>query len=143
MKNKKELIVDKYTQPIFYPCDLYVIKNGTKEDIQRLFIWADEYEVGDDEVTDQGQGFTYSLMIKKDDPDKSFCIVIQLFTENFDRSDKDSWVDVIAHEANHAAFRILDHCHIKLTDDTTEVYAFMQGWITKCIYKTLKKKSNE
>ena len=143
MKNKDKLIIDRYTQPIFYPTDLYVVKNGTKKDIQDLFLWADECEVADDEVSDCGQGMTYSIMVKKDDPDKRFCVVIQLFTDNFDKSDKNSWIDVISHEANHAAFRILDHCNIKLTDDTTEVFAFMQGWITKCVYETLKKKSNE
>ena len=143
MKNKKKLIVDKYTQPIFYPSDLYVVKNGTKKDIQDLFIWSDEYEIRDDEVSDEGQGFTYSIMVKKDDPNKRFCIVIQLFTENFDKSIDNDWLNVISHEASHAVFRILDHCHIKLCDETTEVFAFMQGWVTSCVYTTLKKKSNE
>ena len=142
MNNKKKLIVDKYTQPIFPPYDIYVLKNSKKEDIQDLFLWGDECEVEDNEV-EEGKGMTYSVMTKKDDPTKQLCIVIQLFTEYFDKSDKDDWVEVISHEANHAAFRILNHCNIKLTDDTTEVFAFMQGWITKCVYQTLKKKSNE
>ena len=80
--------------------------------------------------------------MKKDDPNQRLCIVVQIFTENFE-TDKHSDIDVISHEANHATFRILDYCNIKLTNDTTEVYAFLQGWITKCIYTTIKKKSNE
>ena len=41
MNSKKKLIIDKYTQPIFPPYDLYVLKNSTPEDIKELFIWDD------------------------------------------------------------------------------------------------------
>jgi len=140
---KKKLIIDKYTQPIFPPYDLYILINATKEDIKNNFKWGDTDEIEDDELNYEGKGVTYSLMTKKDDPKEQLCIVIDLHPEYFDSSNKNDYINVIAHEANHAAFRTLDYCGIKLNDSTTEVFAFVQGWMTECIYSSLKKKRDE
>ena len=138
-KNKKALIIDKYTQPIFPPYDLYICKNFTDDDIKNTFLWSDGEEITDDELK-TFKGETLSILYKKDDPEKNFCIAILLYTEYFDKGT--DYVNVCSHEASHAVFRILDHCGIKLTNDTTEVFAFMQGWVTECCVKTYNKKND-
>lgn len=140
MKNKHKRIIDKYTQPIFPPYNLYVLVDPTKEELKELFTWGDTEEIEDEEIVD-GKGVTYSMLTKKDDPTEQLCIVITLHTDYFDSSNKSDFINIISHEANHAVFRMLDYCHIKLTDDTTEVFAFVQGWITECIYKTYKNRN--
>lgn len=136
-KKQKQLVIDKYSQPIFAPNDLYVCKNFTEDDIRNNFTWSDGAEIENGELF-SCKGETLSLMYKKDDPDKLLCIVILLYTDQFDK-DTD-YVNVCSHEASHATFRILDYCGIKLTNDTTEVFAFLEGWITECCVKTYNKK---
>ena len=136
-KKQKQLVIDKYSQPIFTPYDLYVCKNFTEEDIRNNFIWSDGAEIENEELF-SCKGETLSIMTKKDDPDKLLCIVILLYTDQFDKGT--DYVNVCAHEASHATFRILDYCGIRLTNDTTEVFAFLEGWITECCIKTYNKK---
>ena len=138
MKNNKKLVVDKYTQPIFIPNDLYVVKNYTKEDIQKLFIWQDDVEVEEREIMD-GQGVTCAFMYRKGDKNKNLCVVLLLNTLECNLSNPEDAINIIGHEAHHATYDILDYCSIKLTDDTTEVYSFLNGWITQCAYKTYMK----
>ena len=136
MKKNKKLTIDKYSQPIFTPYDVYVCKNFTMDDIRNTFVWSDGSEIEDNELT-CCKGETLFSLYRKDDPDKMLCIVILLYVDEFDKGT--DYANVCAHEASHAAFRILDYCGIKLTNDTTEVFAFMEGWITECCVKTYKK----
>lgn len=138
-KNKKQFIADRYTQPIFTPYDLYVCKDFTEDDIKNTFVWSDGQEVTQEELT-SCKGETLSFLHKKDDPEKNLCIVILLYPESFDKGT--DYVSVCSHEASHATFRILDYCGIKLTNDTTEVFAFVEGWVTECCVKTYKKKND-
>jgi hypothetical protein len=48
-------------------------------------------------------------------------------------------INTFAHEAFHAAADILDSCHIKLSDDTNEVFAYLIGYFTECVNKTASK----
>ena len=138
-KNKKTLVIDKYTQPIFPPHDLYICKNFTDDDIKNTFLWSDGEEITEDELK-IFKGETLSILYKKDDPEKNLCVVILLCTEYFDKGT--DYANVCSHEGSHAVFRILDYCGIKLTNYTTEVFAFMQGWVTECCIKTYKKKND-
>lgn len=137
MKKKKKPIIDKYTQPIFAPNILYVCKDFTEDDLRSEFLWCDGQEITDEELK-ACKGETLSILYRKDDPNKDLCVVILLNTEQINEGT--DYINVCAHEASHAAFRILDYCGIKLTNDTTEVFAFMEGWITECCVKTYKKK---
>jgi hypothetical protein len=139
MKKKKKPVIDKYTQPIFPPFDLYVCKNFTEEDLKNTFVWSDGQEITEEELK-CCKGETLSVLYKKDDPEKNLCIIILLYVEEFEKGT--DYACVCAHEASHATFRILEYCGIKLTDDTTEVFAFMEGWITECCVKTYKKKDD-
>ena len=136
MKKNKKLIIDKYSQPIYTPYDVYVCKNFKMEDIRNTFVWSDGAEIEEDELT-YCKGETLFTLYRKDDPDKNLCTVILLYVDEFDKGT--DYANVCAHEASHAAFRILSYCGIKLTGDTTEVFAFLEGWITECCVKTYKK----
>ena len=136
-KTKNKLIIDQYYQPIFPPHYLWIAKNCTIEDIQEQFIWDDGGEISK-EGLDNYKGLTYSFVYKKDDKEKHLGVLILLNTKNFDKGT--DYVNICSHEASHAVHHIMDWCSIKLCDCTTEVFAFMTGWITECCIKTYKKK---
>lgn len=139
MKNKKKLIIDKYSQPIFIPNDLYIIKNYTLEDITSRFIWSDGVEIKEEELAkDKAQAVALANLYRKDDKHKTFCTAIVI-----NDIPKDNTINAIGHESMHIAQDILEYSGIYLTKDTSETYAFTVGWICDCFYKTLKKKSNE
>ena len=135
-KSKDKLILDKYTQDIYPPYNLYVMINNTTEDISKRFVWDDGVEI-DKVDPDNYQGITYGLVYNKDDKDKTLSVLVCLNVDKFD-DDIDA-INTISHEAFHVVFRIFNHCNVYLSEDTNEPYAFMTGWATKNIYKTYKK----
>lgn len=52
----------------------------------------------------------------------------------------DNDINTFAHESFHAAVDILEACHIKLSDDTNEVFAYLIGYFTECVNKTANKR---
>ena len=139
MKNKKKLIIDKYTQPIFYPTDLYVVKNFTIEDITSRFVWSDGVEITEEDLgIHKAQAVALCPLYLKDDKSRTLCSVILV-----NGIQSGSTINVVSHESMHIAQDILEHSGIGLTRDTSEVYAYMVGWISDCFYKTVKKKSND
>ena len=135
-KSKDKLIVDKYTQDIYPPYNLYVMINYTLEDITKQFVWDDGVEIEPVDI-ESYQGITYGLVYNKNDKDKSLSVLVCLNPKRFD-DDIDA-LNTIAHEAFHVVFRIFNHCNIYLSEDTNEPYAFMTGWAAKNIYNTYKK----
>lgn len=135
-KNKKKIILDKYVQDIYPPYNLYVMMNHTEEDITNSFVWDDGAEIDKVDI-DNYQGITYGLVYHKKDKDKLLSVLICLNPSKFD--DEIDAINTIAHEAFHAVFRITKHCNIDLCECTNEPFAFLQGWATKCIWKTYKK----
>lgn len=131
--SKKKLIIDKYTQPIFIPNNVYVCKNYTKKDITNNFKYTDESEIDIDEGCD---ALTY-YHVK--DKDGKMCILILLDEFLFKNKEKYYTIGVCAHEAVHGVHRILEYCGIYLNKDNSEVYAYFIEWITKCIYTTANK----
>lgn len=140
-KNKRKnsnskTIIDKYTQDIYPPYNLYVMLDGKEEDIANNFIWDDDVEI-EPTSPDNYQGVTYALVYSKTDKSKNLAVLVCLNTDSFD-NDVDA-INVISHEAFHVVFRIFKHCNINLSEDTNEPYAFMVGWASKNIYNTYKK----
>lgn len=140
-KNKRKnsnskTIIDKYTQDIYPPYNLYVMLDGKEEDIANSFIWDDDVEI-EPASPDTYQGVTYALVYSKTDKSKSLAVLVCLNTDSFD-NDVDA-INVISHEAFHVVFRIFKHCHINLGEDSNEPYAFMVGWASRNIYNTYKK----
>ena len=136
---KNKLVIDKYSQPIYVPNDLYVIKNYKLEDLTKVFKWADGEEILESEVA-ECEGTTCFQWVRKDDKDKNYVTVILLNTLDsaFHKTESEV-INLLAHEASHASFRILNYCGINLNDSTTETFSFVTGWITECCYKTWKK----
>ena len=135
MKTKK-IVEDKYTQPIFCPNDLYVYKNCKEQYIIDHYLWDNGDEI--EPSTTDFKGVKYGLAYRKDDPDKKLCMVVLLDTESFE--DEYDAVDIIAHESTHVTNHMLSFCSIPLSRDTDEVFAFLNGWVAKCVYTTYKKK---
>ena len=69
---------------------------------------------------------------KSTDEDCEIIVVNKLWN-----SDND--VNTFAHDSFHAAVDILEACHIKLSDDTNEVFAYLIGYFTECVNKTASK----
>ena len=73
----------------------------------------------------------YTHLIHNDDGE---VIVINKIKESSDD------INTFAHESFHAAVDILEACHIKLSDDTNEVFAYLIGYFTECVNKTANKR---
>ena len=135
-KSKNKFILDKYTQDIYPPYNLYVMINHTAEDISKRFLWDDGEEI-DKVDLDEYQGLTYGIVYNKNDKNGLLSVLVCLNCDKFN-DDVDA-MNTIAHEAFHVVFRIFNHCNIPLSKDTNEPYAFMTGWAAKNIYNTYKK----
>lgn len=48
---------------------------------------------------------------------------------------KPNEIGVLAHEISHAVLRICEWAGIPITDDTSEIIAFMHGYLLECILK--------
>lgn len=135
---KSNMIIDCYTQPIFPTHNLYVVRNSNKEEIDKLFEYADEkpIEINTEEFT----GATYYGVIEKSTG--AYCILV-ILAEDIVKECQEDIVEasnLCSHEALHAAYRVLSRCDMTLDDSTNEVYAYFIGWVTKSIMTTLMKK---
>lgn len=135
---KNKLVLDVYEQPIYIPNKVYVLKNYTQKDIDKYF----EYDDGDSinlEDINAFKAVTISGCVEK--KTGNYCIIVLLSEDLVAGFKKDipEGISVCAHEAFHSASRILEWCHINLGEESEETYAFMTGWITKCIFNTLRK----
>ena len=50
---------------------------------------------------------------------------------------------IIAHEAFHAAYAILDYVGMTLSDSSEEAFAYMVDWLTSHIHKTINENGKE
>ena len=129
--DKKKCIIDKYNT--VYGFNLFVILNPDKSVVDKRFSFrADSSSIIDDEWADY-TAYTvrgaYNLSNNED------CEIIVINKLNNTGED----VNTFAHESFHAAVDILEACHIKLTDDTNEVFAYLIGYFTECVNKTASK----
>lgn len=129
--DKKKFIIDKYNT--VYCFDIYVIGNPNKENIDKLFEWAEDHTSIYDDKYNSFEAYTSSGVWDKQA--KKECIVITLNT----LKDEYDNINTYAHEALHAAMDILTSCNVKYSSDSAEAYAYLVGYITECVYKTAKK----
>lgn len=129
--DKKKCIIDKYSTA--YCFDLYVIVNPDKNIVDKKFRFReDESSILDGEWVD------YTAFTAKGAYDKESGKDCEIIVVN-KKEDSAPSVNTFAHEAFHAAVDILESCHIRLTDDTNEVYAYLIGHFAECIFKTAGK----
>jgi hypothetical protein len=136
MKNNKKFTLEEYKQPIYVPNSLFVCKNFNKSRLDKLFEYADHSSIYSEEYVNSSLGLTvYGCVNKKTN---LYCVVV-LLSDDIQKQDILEQVDICAHEAFHVADRILEYSGVELVSGNEETYAFMVGWATRCIYKTLKK----
>ena len=131
MDKKKKCIIDEYKT--VYGFSLFVIINPDKSVIDKRFSFRDDdTSIIDDEWASYTAYTTRGAYDKESNKD---CEVIVINSLKGDNSD----VNTFAHEAFHAAKDILEACHIKLSDDTNEVFAYLIGYLTECVTQTANK----
>lgn len=130
--NKKSIVVDKYNT--VYSYDVYVVINPNKVELDKRFKWAvDDSSIYDE---DNAKLSAYSCIgvVDKSNNRQCFVVIVNGLTgdEYFD-------INTFSHEAFHVTMDILDSCRLSYSEDSCEAYAYLQGYITECIYKTAKK----
>lgn len=105
-----------------YPCNTYVFRchslDTAKEDLKAIY--EEYYKYILTEYFDN-PGYTIRL------PNGS---VIVLLNEEYINN-----IPIIVHEAFHVTEFIMDYVHTPLTDDTSEPYAYLLGYIVEQILK--------
>ena len=138
--NKKKMIVDKYNT--VYSFDVYVVLNPSKDELDKLVKWAEsdniKSEENDSSIYDE-KNKKYSAyscigVIDKSNGRRCFVVIINSLgtDELFD-------INTFSHEAFHITMELLNACDMQYSEDNCEAYAYLQGYITECIYKTAKK----
>lgn len=129
--NKKKMIVDKYNT--VYSFDVYVVLYPNKTELDKHFGWHDNSSIYDE---DNLKLSGYSCMGVTDKSTGSQCFVIII-----NGLGKDEFFDIntMSHEAFHVTMEILNICKLPYSDDSCEAYAYLQGYLTECVYKTAKK----
>ena len=138
--NKKKMIVDKYNT--VYSFDVYVVLNPSKDELDKLFKWSEsdniKSEKDDNSIYDE-KNKKYSAyscigVIDKSNGRRCFVVII-----NNIGTDELYDINTVSHEAFHITMELLDACDMQYSEDNCEAYAYLQGYITECIYKTAKK----
>lgn len=138
--NKKKMIVDKYNT--VYSFDVYVVLNPSKDELDKLFKWAEsdniKSEENDSSIYDE-KNKKYSAyscigVIDKSNGRRCFVVII-----NSLGTDELYDINTVSHEAFHITMELLNACDMQYSEDNCEAYAYLQGYITECIYKTAKK----
>ena len=129
--DKKKCIIDKYNT--VYGFNLFVVINPDKSVIDKRFEFReDKTSIIDDEWADYTAYTVRGAYDKITDEDCEIIVINKI--KNFDDA-----INTFAHESFHAAVDILEACHIKLSDDTNEVFAYLVGYLTECVNKTANK----
>ena len=138
--NKKKMIVDKYNT--VYSFDVYVVLNPSKDELDKLFKWSEsdniKSEKNDNSIYDE-KNKKYSAyscigVIDKSNGRRCFVVII-----NSLGTDELYDINTVSHEAFHITMELLNACDMQYSEDNCEAYAYLQGYITECIYKTAKK----
>ena len=129
--DKKKCIIDKYNT--VYGFNLFVILNPDKTVVDKRFIFKDDdTSIIDDEWSEYA---AYTVRGAYDKTIGDYCEIIVI---NKLKNTSDD-INTFAHESFHAAVDILEACHIKLSEDTNEVFAYLIGYFTECVNKTTSK----
>ena len=132
-KKTKKLIIDQY-DPQIYPRLLWCCKNAKLSDLQKRFVLRDKKEIDESWHPQEG---VYTLYVEEISTKKYGCLV------NFPDyvfKDKDNFINVITHEAEHVKNSIFYDIHLDGGIEADEADAYLVGWIAQCIYNTMIKK---
>lgn len=135
MKNKKARIDTYY-------CNIYgvylVVANRYADikDLQKLYRYANGEEL--DNPTDS-ISTTYLCKRKSDN---ALVLLVKYNRDSLVKSvDKTlDFINTCSHEATHVALDIYESISQNVCFCTPEPFCYLVGWVTECIYKTLKNK---
>ena len=125
MSSKKTTIHE--FDPCIYPRILWVVKGGTLEEIRKILEFG---ELGDDEQ--KGGAVTISAY---DNENKKGGFLVW-----FPKASEMSNLDWIAHESTHVALGIFDYIGSEVTASDSEPFAYLVGWVFKCVDEVRKYK---
>lgn len=129
--DKKKCIIDKYNT--VYGFNLFVILNPDKTVVDKRFVFKDDdTSIIDDEWSEYA---AYTVRGAYDKTIGEYCEIIVI---NKLKNTSDD-INTFAHESFHAAVDVLEACHIKLSEDTNEVFAYLIGYFAECVNKTASK----
>ena len=126
MSSKKTVIHE--FDPCIYPRLLWVVKGGSLEEIRKTLEFG---ELGDDEQ--KGGAVTISAY---DNKEKKGGFLVW-FPSASDMTKNSYWM---AHEASHVALGIFDYVGAEAKAEESEPFAYLVGWVFKCIDKVRKYK---
>ena len=135
MKSKNKPIIDVY--PTIYNVDLVVVnKYVTIEKLNKTYETVEHTDIVDDECI----AYTQVGYNKKTNQP----VIIVRYCKDNKSTAVDKKVDLInccAHEALHVCMDIYTKIGEKVFEqDSNELFAYLIGWVTECIYKTWTKK---
>ena len=127
MNNKKTTIHE--FNPCIYPRLLWVVKGGTLEEIRKTLEFGD---IGDDFQSTGG-----AITISAYDNAKKKGGFLVWFPSASDMTKNSYWM---AHEASHVALGIFDYVGAEAKATDSEPFAYLVGWVFKCIDEVRKYK---
>ena len=128
MKNNKTIIHE--FDPCIYPRLLWVVKGGSLEGIRKTLEFG---EVGEEEQS--GGALTISAY---DNENKHGGFLVW-----FPKASEMSNLDWIAHECAHVALDIFDYIGSEVKASDSEPFAYLVGWVFKCIDEVRKFKEDK
>ena len=136
MKNsKKKSIIDTYTT--IYFVDIVVAnKYTTLEELKELYTYSDGTELDDQLLS--GNATTATCTRKSDNC--SVCLI--KYNNDTKRKNINKQLDLIntvCHEAGHVVLDIYEYIGQNVCNCSPEPFCYLLGYVSECIYKTLKK----
>lgn len=137
-KTKRKGKISKYYCEI-YNVYLVVADQYTKlEDLQKQYSYASGVEL-DKDILD-GCACTCCCKDKKTEE----CVFLVKYNglsnrvQNKKNSKQNDFVNTCTHEATHVALRIYEYIEQNICFCTPEPLCYLVGWISECIYKSIK-----
>lgn len=125
-------MVDKYDFTI-YPYKLWVCTDF--KEAKKRFQYKNNKEL-EDFLLDDSLAVTYCSVEEKRTKDFGFAVVM---LSNLKTLGGSKIVEIISHEASHVATGIFAELGIHLDGNNDEPYAYLIGYISSCIWKTVSK----
>lgn len=135
MKSTNKHIIDVYTT--IYQIDIVVAnKYTTLEELKELYKFNNA-ELNSDIL----DGFATTSYVKRK-TDNQICILVKYNKDSnvVGISKKEDFINTISHEATHVALDIYDYIGQDICFCSPEPFAYLVGYATECIYKTLMKR---
>jgi hypothetical protein len=129
----------KYTQPIYPTEDLIVIVTDDYTNLKDID-FKDEDGASLDGMKPSWTAFTIVNGYYKKKP----CLAVVLNTKAIKREqkyyNKYMTYDVFTHESVHVAHSLLSEAGLQLSNETEESYAYVAGWVSRCLAESYNKK---